>query len=223
MKHAVLAQRLGQQLPTQPLQSRQQVHVGHTEHLVHVIQGQLANHTASIYYVKYAHILNTKWPVGIIYPSPPHNKNCNTEIPEDSVVYLWEGCKESLRLRDRLMLKICEGISGCGKLQIKPPAQDPAPKEHRPDAHLCVIAVDVVQQPDEDVRGQIVECEHWSTGLGLQRLPFTKVVVQQGPEVITAPTEKCLSHSDKRDHTERQSLKAQLKTFTNCTKGEGLT
>lgn len=66
--------------------------------------------------------------------------------------------------------------------------------------HLCVIAVDVVEDPDEDVFRDVVESHHRDAGLRLQLLALTEMVFKKGFEIITATTEKCLGREERPTH-----------------------
>lgn len=66
--------------------------------------------------------------------------------------------------------------------------------------HLCVITVDVVEDPDEDVFRDVVESHHRDAGLRLQLLTLTEMVFKKGFEIITATTEKRLEREERLKH-----------------------
>lgn len=66
--------------------------------------------------------------------------------------------------------------------------------------HLCVITVDIVEDPDEDVFWDVVESHHRDAGLCLQLLTLTEMVFKKGFEIITATTEKCLEKEEGQNH-----------------------
>lgn len=84
----------------------------------------------------------------------------------------------------------------CDQLQ-----NEPAQEERLQDwPHLCIITVDVVEDPDEDVLRDAVQSHHRDAGLRLQLLALTEMIFKKGFEIITATTEKCLQREERPKH-----------------------
>jgi hypothetical protein len=55
-----------------------------------------------------------------------------------------------------------------------------------------MVTIYVVQHVNEDVRGDVMQGDNWGISRGCRLLTLLKVVIQKGPEVVTAATEESL-------------------------------
>lgn len=71
-----------------------------------------------------------------------------------------------------------------------PGLRSPLPSHWVP--HLGMVTVYIVQHMSEDLWGDAMQGDNWGLPRGCRFLALSKVVIQQGPEVVAAATEESL-------------------------------